>query len=143
MLWLRGSCTLASQSSHPPLQVAGAVTYNGHATNEFVVRRTAAYVDQVQHQPSLVKFRTSAACDFELRALSRGRCQCRRVLICCLSHASISHASDLRLQVDNHIAELTVRRGLLAKLSVATKPVPSSPHPMSLVNDCVRRSHDD
>ena len=34
------------------MQVEGDVTYNGHNFDEFVVQRTAAYVDQVLLQPS-------------------------------------------------------------------------------------------
>jgi len=32
------------------LQVAGDVLYNGHSKDEFVVERTAAFVDQVKQQ---------------------------------------------------------------------------------------------
>jgi hypothetical protein len=43
------SATLMHGFSLPNLQVTGRVRYNGYTKDEFVVERTTALVDQVQH----------------------------------------------------------------------------------------------
>lgn len=47
-------------------QVAGEVTYNGYATNEFVVHRTAAYVDQVDNHIAELTVRSASQSSFPM-----------------------------------------------------------------------------
>lgn len=49
------------------LQMSGSVTYNGYSTEEFVVQRTAAYVDQQDNH--IAELTVMGAC-FQLHGFS-------------------------------------------------------------------------
>ncbi len=52
-------------------QVEGDITYNGHHQDEFVVQRTAAYIEQSDlHEPQVRPAATNLSClDYGVRAL--------------------------------------------------------------------------
>ncbi len=88
------------------LQVSGDITYNGYHFNEFVVARTAAYVDQ--NSSHIAEMTVRETLDFAARVQGGGH---GASLTCCTSPGYLSPACCSCATVTYYLACSSLRTG--------------------------------